>query len=580
LDSPPAMPPTQPARARSRIHLWGRLAGPLAAVACALLLPSEYVDLAGAAHSFSFAGKVTLALGVWMAIWWVTEAFDLAVTALLPPVVLPLTGAASLAAAAAPYASGIVFLMMGGFLLALSMQRWGLDRRIALLTLRLVGSRPTNMVGGIMLAGGLMGGFVSNSAQAAMLLPIGLSLIALVRSARSPAPGPAAPAAPAPTPPDAHERNFAVCMMLGIAYTCSISGVTTLIGTPPNAFLAAFVRDEIAAPYRMEISFARWMLIGVPLAAVFLPLAWLLLTRVFFPISNRPVEGGKAFVRDTYTQLGSMQRPEWCTLIVFMLMVLAWLLRPALMTLELGGAAPWRPLAGLSDPIIAMAGALLLFVIPAGRAARPAIAAHPGTSTGDNPSTPPAPAHREPRTFVMDWRTAAKLPWGVLILFGGGLSLAAAIEANGVTEFVAAHMGLLKGLPPIVLLVITILSVTLFSELASNTATATTLVPILAAMAPALGVHPYFLIVPATLAASFAFMLPAGTPPNAIVFGSGHVTMRQMCWAGIWMNLLGAVLVGVATYFLVGPVLGNSALRTKPDAPSSPWWAQSDAMPT
>ncbi len=491
----------------------GLIAGPVIAIVVLLILPDQYRGTDGALAAFSAAGRATLALMAWMAVWWLSEAIDLSATALLPLVVLPLSGAMEMKAAAAPYASEIVFLIMGGFILALSMQRWGLDRRIALLTLRIVGDKPANIVGGVMLATAMMGGFVSNTAKAAMLLPVGLSLIEFVQHR--------------------HQReagNFAVCVMLGIAYAASISGVSTIIGTPPNAFLAAFVRDEIAQPYRREISFATWLMIGLPLAAVFLPLVWLLLTRILFPIGIKSIEGGKEFITKSHRELGQMNRGEWSTIIVFIITVLAWMLRQPLASIEFGSAQNVsRPLAGLSDSVIAIAGALMLFVIP---------------------------TRRQMHEFVMDWNTAVKLPWGVLILFGGGLSLAAAIEKNGVAEFLAAQSGWLHGSPPIVPLIAVIAAVVLFSEVASNTATATTMVPILAAIAPGLGVHPYFLIVPATLAASFAFMLPAGTPPNAIVFGTGCVTIRQMCWAGLWMNLIGIALIALATYVLIMPVLG------------------------
>ena len=486
----------------------GLIAGPIFALMVLLILPGQFRISDGDLTAFSLSGRVTLALTAWMAVWWLTEAIDIPATALLPLVVLPLSGAANIKQAAAPYASEIVFLITGGFVLALSMQRWGLDKRIALITLRIVGDRPVNMVGGIMLATALMGGFVSNTAKAAMLLPIGLSLIQFVKGRDD------------QSASESEKSNFAVCILLGIAYASSISGVGTLIGTPPNAFLAAFVRDEIAEPFRREISFATWLMIGVPIVAVFLPIAWVLLTRVLFPVSSKPVAGIRDSITDSYASLGPMNRGEWWTLIMFVITALAWTFRPALVKVH--------ALSGLTDAGIAIAGALLLFIIPTNR------------STGEK---------------VMDWATATKLPWGVLILFGGGLSLAAAIEANGVAHFLASQTLWLNGLPPIVLLIAVTTVIVFFSEVASNTATATTMVPILAAMAPGLGVHPYFLIVPATLAASFAFMLPAGTPPNALVFGTGYVTIQQMCRAGIWLNLIGIVLIVLATYLLVMPVL-------------------------
>lgn len=490
----------------------GLLGGPIGAAVCFTLLPPEYANLACEPSSFSIAGRMTLSLVVWMAVWWLTEAIDLPVTALLPVVVLPLSGAMEMKAAAAPYASEIVFLIMASFVFALSMQRWGLDRRIAMLTLRIVGDRPVNMVGGVMLATAMMGGFVSNTAKVAMLLPIGVSLIGFVRNQEK------------------DSGNFAVCVMLGIAYAASISGVSTIIGTPPNAFLAAFVRDEIAHPYQRELGFADWLTIGLPLTAIFLPFAWLLLTRILYPVGTASIKGGRDFIKQSYRELGPVNRGEWVTVFVFAATVLAWMLRQPLASIEFGSDQHvWRPFGGLSDSLIAMAGALVLFVVPTGRQAH---------------------------EFVMDWRTAVRLPWDVLALFGGGLSLAGAVERNGVAEFIAAQAVWLHGLPPAVVLIAVVIAVILFSEVASNTATATTMIPILATMAPALGVHPYFLIFPATFAASFAFMLPAGTPPNAVVFGTGFVSMRQMCWAGLWMNVMGAGLIIVATYVIIKPALG------------------------
>lgn len=494
---------------REVVRLVGLIGGPLLAAAVYLALPLQYVGWGEGAEAvaFSVAGRVTVGLMVWMAVWWVTEAIDIAATALLPLLVLPLSGAATMEEAAAPYASPIVFLIAGGFILAMSMQKWGLDRRVALLTLRVVGDRPANIVGGVMLATAMMSGFMSNSALAAILLPVGLSLIEVLKSRTGES-------------SSRQSANFAVCVLLAIAYTCSIAGVSTLIGTPPNAFLAAFVREQIAEPYRRDISFATWMLVGVPIVVVFLPITWLLLTRVLFPIDNRPAPGVREFIRDSYASLGPMCRGERCTLAVFGVTALAWVFRPLL------NGVPG--LSGLTDAGIGVLAAMLLFVVPAG-----------GGSSRK----------------VMDWATASRIPWGVLVLFGGGLSLAGSIEANGVAEFIAAHVGALRGVPPIVLLVVVAGSVVFFSEIASNTATATTVIPILAAMAPALDVHPYFLIVPAMLAASFAFMLPAGTPPNAMVFGTGHVTIQQMCRAGIWLNLIGIVVIVLATYLLVLPVL-------------------------
>ena len=348
--------------------------------------------------------------------------------------------------------------------------------------------------------------FVSNTATVAMMLPVALSIIRLSGATDR---GP--------------RDRFGPCLMLAIAYAASIGGVGTIIGTPPNAFLIGFVRDTIQAPYRMEISFARWMAVGLPLVAVFLPLAWLLLTRVLYPLRDETIEGGAALVRAELAKLGRPGSGERVTLCVFVLTASAWMLRPLLM--RLGG-----PLAGLSDAGVAMSAALLLFVLPVDwRRAK----------------------------FAMNWQTAKRLPWGILLLFGGGLSLAAAIQSTGVAEFIGSLVGALPRLPPALLVLIVATLVVFLTELTSNTATTATLLPIVAALAPGLGVHPYLLVVPTALAASCAFMMPVATPPNAIVFGSGQVTLPQMVRAGLWLNLISIVLITLLTLAVVRPVLGG-----------------------
>jgi solute carrier family 13 (sodium-dependent dicarboxylate transporter), member 2/3/5 len=268
------------------------------------------------------------------------------------------------------------------------------------------------------------------------------------------------------------------------------------------------------------------MMLGVPLAAVFLPIVWLLLTRVLFPLRSKAIDGGRDFILEAYHDLGPMNRGERATFFVFLFTALAWMLRQLLVKIEMGnGENVVRPLAGLTDSGIAILGALVLFLIPAGR--------------------------RLGGGFVMDWPTASRLPWGTLLLFGGGLSLATAIEANGVAEFLGGQASQLSGLPMIVLVLVVVAAVVMFTEVASNTATATILVPILAAVAPGLGIHPYLLIFPATMAASLAFMMPVGTPPNAMALGTGMVTMRQMIKAGFWLNLVAIALITLWTYLLV-----------------------------
>jgi sodium-dependent dicarboxylate transporter 2/3/5 len=498
---------TPPTTSRIRARRIGLIAGPLAALACYALLPERYLDASEAIVSFTPAGRATLAIMVWMAIWWLTEAIDLAATALLPLVLFPLTGVAEIRAAAAPYAHPLIFLFLGGFILARALEDWGLDRRVALWTLRLVGDEPRRMIGGMMAGTALLSMFVSNTATAAMMLPIALSVARLA-------------------PSDAIEHGrFSTCLLLGIAYAASIGGIGTIIGTPPNALLVGFIRDTIAEPYRLEISFARWLAVGLPLVAVFLPLTWFLLTRVLYPVRTGAFAASADFVRDELRTLGPVGRGGWTATAVFAFTAAAWVLRPLIVRVELLGT---RPFAGLSDSGVAMTGALLLFLVPVD--------------------------WREGR-FAMSWSGLTRLPWGILFLFGGGLSLASAVQTTRVADFIGSLVGRLPDLPPILLVLAVATLVIFLTELTSNTATTATLLPILAALAPGLDVHPYLLIFPAALAASCAFMMPVATPPNAIIFGSGHVTLPQMCRAGLWLNCLGILIVTALTFLVVRPLL-------------------------
>ena len=497
----------------------GLVAGPLLALALALVLPDSYLNAQGEAVPFTAAGRATAAVAAWMAAWWLSEAVSVYVTALLPLVVMPLLGVATMRAAAAPYAHELIFLFMGGFLIALAMERCGLHRRIALRTLRLVGERATHVVAGFMLVSALLSMWVSNTATAIMLLPVAMSVIALVAHQHG-----IADAREAMADSASPIRNFALCLLLGIAYAASIGGVGTPIGTPPNVLLLSYAKNELG----MDIGFARWMAFALPLVVCFLPLTWLLLTRFLYPIRIERIEGGAQLVADSLRDLGAMNRSERIVFGVFLAAALLWVTRPLLTGLEIFGA---RPLEGLSDAGIAMLAAMTLFLAPAG-------------SSGS-------------RRFVLEWETAQRLPWGILLLFGGGLSLAAAIQANGVGELLASYAMELAGVPYVVVLLAVVTGVVFLTELTSNTATTATLVPLLAAVAPGLGFEPISLIVPVALAASCAFMLPVATPPNAIVFGSGMVGVAAMSRAGFWLNWLGIALITLLAYALLLPLLAG-----------------------
>lgn len=466
----------------------GLLLGPLAGAAMLVAGPPE---------SLTTPAWHTAAMGVLMAIWWATEAVPIAVTALLPLVSFPLLGIADIDDAAAPFANKVIYLFLGGFIVAIAMQRWDLHRRIALMVLARTGSSGRALIGGFMAAAAGLSMWVSNTSTTMMLLPIAVSVIAAVEgSVRF----------------DKRQRDdFHHALLLGIAYGASIGGMATLIGTPPNAMLAAFVQSN----YGESIDFARWMLVGVPLALAMLPLAWLVLTRLAFRIGFRVSAEGRQSLARMKAELGPITRPERRVAVVFSAMASAWILRPLLVDLP--------GLGGLDDAGIAMAGAVALFLIPSGDASDP---------------------------MLLRWRHAEQLPWGVLLLFGGGLALASAVSETGLAAWLGGNLHAVATMPlPFLVLAVAALIIFL-TELTSNTATTATFLPVVGAIAIEAGVDPLVLTVPIALAAGCAFMLPVATPPNAIVFGSGLLRIPRMARAGLLLNISGIVLVTLAALYL------------------------------
>jgi sodium-dependent dicarboxylate transporter 2/3/5 len=511
--------------ASARSHMRRRagliLAPVLAVVVYLVIPPAQFNDMGQLTGGLPYVGRAVASVGALMAALWVTEALPVAATALVPIALFPLLtgGAVTVKQAAAPYAHDLIYLFMGGFMLALAMQQWGLHRRIALRTILIIGTKPIALVGGFMVASAFLSMWVSNTATVVMMLPIAMSVIDLVRRGLGAAGDPN-------LPKEGEPFNFAICLMLGTAYAASIGGIGTLIGTPPNLLLAAFLEDE----YGVTISFVQWLAVGLPLVVVFLPITWLLLTKVVFRVRLPAIPGGRDLIHKELKSQGPMSRGEWSVLIVFVATATAWITRPLLARIVLPGG--WQPLAGLRDASIAIAAALILFALP---------------------------VDLKRGVFVLTWQQARKLPWGILILFGGGLSLAAGVKATGVAEFIGRGVGGLHGLPiPILVLLITA-TVVFLTELTSNTATTATFLPILGAVAVGLGTSPAMLVVPMAISASCAFMMPVATPPNAIVFGSGEITIPQMCKAGLWLNLLGIVLVMLLMYGVVIHVLGIEA---------------------
>ncbi len=473
----------------ARIGGVGFFLGPILAVAAYLLLPDA------AAGGLTGAGRATAALGVLMAAWWMTEAIPLAATALIPVVLFPLLGVLPAAEAMRPYASDIVFLFMAGFMLGLAMQRWHLHTRIALGIVRLIGTSPARLVAGFMLATASLSLWISNTAATVMLMPVGVSVIELLRRHLDESDSATARGV----------RNLATCLMLGIAYGASVGGLGTLIGSPPNLVLANYARAEMG----QDITMLDWMRIGLPLVVTLLPLTWLYLTRVVYPVTLVVPASAAREIQTELAQLGPMSRGERVVLVVFLCSALGWVFRPQL--------TAWTGLP-LTDTIIGMTGALALFAVPVDWRAR---------------------------VFALDWETAQRLPWGVLLLFGGGLSLAAAISANDVDAWLASGFTGLAGVKALWVLVAAATLVIFLTELSSNTAVANTFIPILAAAAVGIGIDPMPVLFAAALAATCAFMLPVATPPNAIVFSSGLVTTPQMMRAGFGVNLLAIVMIAL-----------------------------------
>lgn len=457
-----------------------------------------------ASDGLSPAGRIVAGVGAWMAVWWLSEALPLAATALVPVAVLPLltAGEISVRTAAAAYAHEMVLLFLGGFILGRAIEHVDLHRRVALTAIRFAGTRPHQLIAAFMWTGAFLSMWVSNTATAVMMLPIALSVIQLVQ--------------PTDREQATNKSVFATALLLGVAYSTSIGGIGTLIGTPPNAQLAGYISSN----FDFEISFATWMLVGLPLVLILLPVTWLVLTRVAFRVPNEPLSDADQTLKTALSALGPPTGAEIRVGIVFLLTALAWISRQWLTGLTLG--EDWQPLSGLSDTGIALVAGVAVFVLPGEKGQR-----------------------------LMTWEQMRTIPWGVLLLFGGGLSLAKAAQATGLANFVGSTVAGWEGLSPIILIAVITLVIVLLTEMTSNTATAAAFLPIIGGAAQGLDIAPLQMLVPATLAASCAFMMPVATPPNAVVFGSGAVTIRQMCWAGIWLNSFAWITLIAVSYWLV-----------------------------
>jgi sodium-dependent dicarboxylate transporter 2/3/5 len=450
----------------------------------------------------SLIGWRTAAAAALIAIWWMTEAIPIPATALLPLVLFPVLGILSAPDAAAPYANELIFLFMGGFFIAFTMERWGLHKRIALTIMGWVGTSPSRLILGFMIATAFLSMWISNTATAAMMLPIALAVAELFRPQDTEGP-----------------YEFGIALMLGIAYAASIGGVSTLIGTPPNAVFAGAV-DELL---NTQIGFGSWMMIGLPVTIVMLPIAWFMLTKVLFK-PGALTGDADAILAAERVKLGRMGRGERMIAVVFAITVFCWIFRQPkdLGGFTIPGLATFAP--GIRDSTIAIAASVVLFALP---------------------------VNWKKGEFVLDWPTARRIPWGVLVLFGGGLSLARGMDRSGLASWIGNGVANLEGVPTWVLLAAVATLFIFLTELTSNVATCTMAMPIMVGVAEAIGVAAIPLMATAAMAASMAFMLPVATPPNAIVFGSGYLTIPQMARAGFWLNVVSIVVVTIAGSFLV-----------------------------
>ena len=478
---------------RARYQTVGLIVGPVAA-AILFALPTP--------AGLSPAGWRLAAVAVLMAVWWATEALPIPVTAFIPIIAFPVLGITSIDDAAAPYMDPVILLLLGGFIIARSLEHWNLHRRIALNILARVGSSPGRIIFGFMLATAVISMWVSNTATTAMMLPIGLSVIAVIGVDSK------------------VQHNFAIALLLAIAYAASIGGLATLVGTPTNALLAGFMREN----YHIEIAFNRWMLIGLPVVAVMLPTAWAVLTKLAFRLPTRSFEGAEAAIGEHLAALGPITRPEKRTAILFAVVAVTWCLRPQI--------AAWTGIKGLSDSGIAIAAAFALFLIPS------------GDTTGRG-------------RCLLDWPSAAKLNWGVILLFGGGLSLANAVKVAGLATWVGQGLAVLTTWPPILLAGAICTLIIFLTELTSNAATTAAILPVIGAIATQGHLDPLVIAVPGVLAATCAFMLPVATPPNAMVFGAGYIRVPDMVKAGFRLNIAGIFVITLLSYILVPLIFGH-----------------------
>lgn len=447
-------------------------------------------------EGLSKPANAVLASAIWIAVWWITEALPIAATALLPIILFPLSGGLNLEETTASYGHKYVFLYIGGFILAIAIEKWNLHKRIALNIIKIVGTNVVYIILGFMIATAFLSMWISNTATAVMILPIGMAIVSQLKD----------------NPHTIENENliFGKALMLSIAYSASIGGMATLIGTPPNLVLAGVVKST----YGVEITFSQWFKFGFPISILLLFICWLYLTKIAFKFKQKAFPGGSKEIKSQLKALGKISFEEKIVLVVFICTALAWISRSFLLK---------QFVPAIDDTIIAIFSGSLLFLLPS----------------------------KGKRGRLLDWEDTIKLPWGIILLFGGGMALALGFESSGLAVWIGQQMTSLKTLPLILVLLILIASVNFLTEITSNLATTAMLLPVLVSLATAIGVHPYLLLLGATVAASCAFMLPVATPPNAVVFGAGYLKIEDMVKKGFWMNIISIILLTLIIYFVL-----------------------------
>lgn len=483
----------------SKAQWIGLLTGPLLFLLIRFLVSPE---------GMSSEAVTVLAIVAWIATWWVTEAIPIPLTSLLPLLLFPLFGIMETGDVSASYGDPLIFLFVGSFMIALTMEKWNLHRRIALGIISFIGTNPSMIILGFMTATGFLSMWISNTATTMMMVPMALAVTKQVADSLK------QNGSTVDTTPG--NFKFGTALMLGTAYAATLGGFGTLIGAPANTILAATVNKL----YGVEISFAKWMSFGIPLVVVLIPLVWLYLVKVAYPMKLKDIPGGRNIIKQEQQDLGRMGFEEKVVLAVFSLVAIGWITRTFLLE---------NIIPGIDDTVIALLGAFLLFVIPAKNTS--------GT--------------------ILDWDTVKKLPWGILWLFGGGLALAAGISSSGLDQWIGSQLVNFTDVPLWVTIALIVGVITLLTEFTSNTATSTMVYPIVAAGAAALGVDPIILMVAACMGATFAFMFPVAAPPNAIVFATGYIKMSTMAKTGVWLNIGGIIFSIIVVSFFVPIIFGG-----------------------